>query len=86
MLDTVSVEGKRILRVAEVRRFGGFKGNSTLYDAMSRGRFPRPVAISQKSVGWLEEELLEWRRQRVAERDKRLAEPRKPRRRRKANG
>jgi prophage regulatory protein len=39
-----------------------------IYELMAAGRFPRPVPLSERAVGWLESDLLAWQRQRIAER------------------
>jgi prophage regulatory protein len=57
---------------------------STLYDMIGRGAFPKPVRISRRRVGWIEAEVAAFQAKRIAERDRRIAEPRKPRRRRRA--
>ena len=33
---------------------------ATIYKMISRGEFPRPVQIGQRSVGWLPEEVNAW--------------------------
>ena len=43
--------------------------NSTLYDEINAGRFPRPVKIGARSVGWVKSEVDEWIAQRIAKRD-----------------
>jgi prophage regulatory protein len=59
---------KRILRFAQVEDRTGLK-HSAIYERMSEGTFPRPVALGLKARGWLESEITEWIEQRVAERD-----------------
>ena len=50
---------------------------STIYDEMSRGRFPLPVKVNGgRAVAWLESEIVAWQAKRIAERD--AAFPRKP--------
>jgi prophage regulatory protein len=34
------------------------------------GRFPKRVRLGQGRVGWVEDEVLDWIRDRIAERDK----------------
>lgn len=65
---------QRIYRRGEVEGFAGLK-RSSLYEAIAKGRFPKPVPIGERAVGWLESDLLDWQRARIAERDtaKRLA-------------
>lgn len=60
----------KILRRPEVQRRVGM-GRSTLYAAIAEGRFPRPVNLGARAVGWLETEVDDWLAARVAERDAR---------------
>ncbi len=62
----------RILRKPEVAKLTGY---SVLHlDKLCReGRFVRKVPLGQRAVGYLEEEVLGWIKDRVAERD--LVEP-----------
>ena len=61
---------KRILRRKEVERLVG-KRCSTIYSDIADGKFPRPIRIGNKAVGWLEDEIIEWQNARIAERDRR---------------
>ena len=45
-----------IIRRAEVQKRTGYP-TSTLYDLMAKGRFPKPVKLSSRAVGWLETEV-----------------------------
>lgn len=58
----------RILRRPKVEELTGL-GRASIYEYMSRGQFPRPVRLSGKSVGWVEQEVVEWIKARIAERD-----------------
>jgi prophage regulatory protein len=46
---------------------------SSIYDLMAAGKFPKSVRLtgndSRCSVAWLEAEIAEWQKQRIAERD-----------------
>ena len=42
---------------------------SALYDAISKGKFPKPVRVTERCVGWLESDLLAWQAARIAKRD-----------------
>jgi prophage regulatory protein len=44
---------QKILRRAEVEQATGLP-RSTIYDAMAKGTFPRPIRLGDRSVGWLE--------------------------------
>lgn len=50
---------ERVLRRPEVQRLTGL-GRSTIYCWMSRGRFPRPVRLGERLVGWRESDLRDW--------------------------
>jgi prophage regulatory protein len=43
-------------------------GNTTLYEGVREGWFPRPLKLTSKSVGWLESEIDAWIAARAAER------------------
>ncbi len=49
----------QILRRPAVSRRTGL-GRSALYAAIKAGRFPKPVKLGPRAVGWLEEEVTEW--------------------------
>jgi prophage regulatory protein len=64
------IELTRIIRKKELPKFTGLR--RTAIDNLIRiGSFPRPIPLGKRSVGWLESELLDWQRARVAERDQR---------------
>jgi prophage regulatory protein len=42
---------------------------STIYAMMAAGRFPKPIALSANTRGWIEAEVDEFLRARIAERD-----------------
>ena len=49
----------RILRFPELREKAGLK-KSSLYAMMKANKFPRPIAIGARAVGWLQTEIDEW--------------------------
>jgi len=49
----------RILRRPEVQNKTGLP-TSTLYAMIADGRFPRPVKIGKRAVGWLEGQVESW--------------------------
>lgn len=57
-----------ILRRRDVERATGLS-RSTLYALMADGKFPRPIRLSLRAVGWLESDLQEWQAARAAKRD-----------------
>lgn len=62
----------RVLRRAEVERLTGLS-RSSIYAHIADGRFPRPLTLSPRRVGWLAHEVEAWVRARIAERDQRAA-------------
>ncbi len=59
---------ERILRRPEVLSVTGM-ATSTLYDAIAREDFPRPVKIGRRAVGWPESDVTHWLDERKAERE-----------------
>lgn len=41
----------------------------TLYDEISEGRFPRPVQLTRRRVGWPERDVDAWLTEKIAARD-----------------
>ena len=56
---------KMIIRQAEVLRRTGFS-RSTLYLRIANGEFPRQLSLGARSVGWIEEEVDAWIKQRAS--------------------
>ena len=56
----------RFLRLPEVMKRTGLS-RSTIYVRLAEGRFPRPVALGGRAVGWIEAEVEEWVAERIAE-------------------
>ena len=69
--DTGSVE--RLVGAREAQTAGGYPSVPQMYNAIAAGNFVKPIKISERSVRWVESELLKWQRDRIAERDARLA-------------
>ena len=63
----------RILRRPKVSDRTG-KSRSTIYAEMAEGKFPRPVRIGPRAVGWVESEIDEYVAALIAERDAREPE------------
>ncbi len=57
----------RIIRLPHVESLVGLR-KTKIYDLMKAGEFPRPVALSLRARGWLENEVLDWIEQRAASR------------------
>ena len=54
----------RILRLPLVRERTGLS-RSSIYLRISEGRFPRPISLGERAVGWLESEITEWLNRRI---------------------
>ena len=57
----------RFVRLPEVMARTGLSRN-TIYVRVAEGRFPKPLPLGARSVGWIESELDEWFSDRIAER------------------
>ena len=60
------MENLRIIKRLEVEFITGLS-RSTIYAKMETGKFPKPIKLSERSVGWLEHEVQEWLKNRVTE-------------------
>jgi len=54
----------KILRLPAVLSRTGL-GRSTVYLYISEGRFPRPISLGPRAVGWLESEIDTWLEQQI---------------------
>lgn len=45
-------------------------GESTIYELIGAGQFPKPIPLTSKTVGWLESEVEEWLQERIAARER----------------
>lgn len=59
---------QNILRRNEVERVTGLP-RSTLYDKIASGEFPKPIRLGARAVGWLEADIADWQKARIAARD-----------------
>jgi prophage regulatory protein len=50
---------RKILRLPSVLDRTGLS-RSTVYLRVTEGRFPRPVSLGARAVGWIETEVEEW--------------------------
>ncbi|MGP6276419.1 helix-turn-helix transcriptional regulator [Pseudomonas aeruginosa] len=58
----------KIIRLSGVIETTGL-ARSTIYKLISEDGFPSPVPLVGRSVGWLESEVQEWIKSRIAARD-----------------
>ncbi len=59
---------KRIQRLPEVKATVGLC-RSTIYLAVSRGDFPKPIKLGPRAVGWDADEITAWLESRKAQRE-----------------
>lgn len=57
-----------ILRRPDVERVTGLP-RSSLYDLVAKGKFPAPIRLSPRAVGWLEQDIADWQKARIEARD-----------------
>lgn len=50
---------KKLIRRREVEARIGL-AYSTIYVMMADGKFPRPIKIGRRAVGWIEEDINNW--------------------------
>jgi prophage regulatory protein len=62
---------QKILRRPQVEQMTGLP-RSSIYERMAVGTFPRPVPLGGRAVGWIELEIIEWQKARIAERDRKI--------------
>jgi prophage regulatory protein len=63
--DFITRTPVRFLRLPAVKQITGL-GKTALYERIKLGQFPPPVKLGGRAVGWVEEEVDQWARQRVA--------------------
>ena len=44
-------------------------GDFQIYEEMGKGKFPKQIPLGPNRVAWLEDEILEWQKARIAERN-----------------
>ena len=59
----------KILRLSQVREVTSLS-RATVYEMSRTGDFPRQVRIGLRASGWVESEVQDWLKRRVAERDR----------------
>ncbi|MEJ0038732.1 MAG: AlpA family phage regulatory protein [Gammaproteobacteria bacterium] len=61
---TLAPRPVRLLRRHQVEELVGLK-RAAIYALQKAGRFPRAVKITERAVGWVEEEIHAWLRERT---------------------
>jgi prophage regulatory protein len=63
----------KILRQRDVKAMTGLP-LSSMYAMIANGKFPKPIPLAPRSVGWLYSEVEAWVRARIAARDSKVTE------------
>ncbi|MFC6053696.1 hypothetical protein A6M14_03740 [Acinetobacter sp. Ac_877] len=72
LLKEQQAQNLRLIRRKEVQAKTGY-GPSSIYAEMAKGRFPKPVVLSERRVAWIESEVNEWIAERIASRNASIA-------------
>lgn len=62
----------RLIKLQEVMEKTSLS-RSTLYRYMANGKFPKNVSLGERSVAWVESEVVDWLLERIGERDDEVA-------------
>ena len=55
----------KIIRLPEVKTKTGLS-RSTIYLCMAKGTFPQTISLAERAVGWLDADIEQWLRDRIA--------------------
>ena len=59
---------KKVVKLAQVKELTTF-GSATIYRLMKKGEFPKQIKLTEKSSGWLLEEIYDWLDEKINARD-----------------
>ncbi len=63
----------RFIRLKEVLAICGMS-RSSVYDAIKKGRFPKPVKVEGTTTAWVRSEIDQWVQERINARDRNTAQ------------
>ena len=63
---------ERVYRRDDVAELTGFHPDY-IRQLVREKKFPRPIRLGERAVGWLQSDIVRWQRQRIAERDGKAA-------------
>lgn len=71
MPDTDTAAAPRLQRVIRLRDLPDFVGlrRTAIEGLIAAGKFPKPIRLSERSMAWVENDLIAWQQARIAERD-----------------
>jgi prophage regulatory protein len=58
----------KILRISELKKPTDL-ARSTIYKKIAEKTFPKPIALTTKTVRWLESEITQWQKERIGKRE-----------------
>lgn len=64
----MTIKSNRIIREKECKLITGIP-TSTRYEMIRKGKFPRPIKLGERAVGWIYQEVCDFIEERKAERD-----------------
>jgi len=64
--DELKKQPISLLRVDAVIARTGFRGKSSLYAAIAKGTFPKPIKLGIRSVAWPSDVIDNWIAERIA--------------------
>jgi prophage regulatory protein len=59
---------QRIIRLRDLPTYCGLQ-RTVIEGLIAAGQFPKPIKLSARANGWLEDEVAAWQRARIAARD-----------------
>ena len=59
---------QNIIRLADLEKATGLSKGTT-YRLIRKGKFPKPINLGTRAVGWIEDDIAAWQAARIAERD-----------------
>ena len=68
----IGVHIMRVLRLKDVLSITGL-GKTSIYKLIGLKRFPKPISLSLRSVGWLESEIQAWIQEKINARDQQVS-------------
>lgn len=70
-MEQINREAARAQRIVRRMQLPDLTGYSIpyIYELMAAGKFPRPIKLGDRAVGWLESDIASWQAKRIAERD-----------------
>lgn len=62
----------QFLRIADVQNLTGLP-ESTIFRWVATGKFPKPIKLGPRAVGWLQSEVADWQREKITASGRKVA-------------